>query len=71
MKQTLRSAILIIGTLGWWGFVYPEFCMTPGEPGKDCESCTAWECKPEEICIKSRFYEYVCQVEKRMMDYDK
>ncbi|MBP3604524.1 MAG: hypothetical protein J6J79_10300 [Lachnospiraceae bacterium] len=68
MKRFLGTMILFVGTLGWWGFVYPELCLVP----ESCEEAEAEEPKEaEEIRIKSRLYEYVCQVrEKRMTDYD-
>ena len=68
MKRFLGTMILFVGTLGWWGFVYPELCLVP----EACDSTETEELKePEEIRIKSRLYEYVCQVrEKRMTDYD-
>ena len=28
MKRILETAVLIMGTLGFWGFVYPELCVT-------------------------------------------
>ncbi len=28
MKRICEAAILFIGTFGWWGFVYPELCLT-------------------------------------------
>ena len=29
MKQFLGTTILLVGTMGWWGFVYPDLCLTP------------------------------------------
>lgn len=28
MRKILEAAVLLVGTLGWWGFVYPELCLT-------------------------------------------
>lgn len=28
MKRVCEAAMLLIGTLGWWGFVYPDLCLT-------------------------------------------
>ncbi len=28
MKKVLETAMILMGTLGFWGFVYPEFCLT-------------------------------------------
>lgn len=82
MKHALRSVIFIVGTLGWWGFVYPDLCLTPEECAADSGTDVVWEYGPEEagwedeaesesaieaeeIRIKSRLYEYVCQVREK------
>lgn len=31
MRKLLETTVIIIGTLGWWGFVYPELSMTETE----------------------------------------
>lgn len=28
MKKIYEVALILIGTLGWWGFVYPDMCLT-------------------------------------------
>ena len=28
MRKIYETAVILIGTLGWWGFVYPELCLT-------------------------------------------
>lgn len=28
MKKIFETAVIILGTIGWWGFVYPELCLT-------------------------------------------
>ena len=28
MKKLYETALILFGTLGWWGFVYPEFCLS-------------------------------------------
>lgn len=28
MKKIYETAIILFGTLGWWGFVYPDLCLT-------------------------------------------
>ena len=66
MKKRLETAVLLMGTLGFWGFVYPEFCLTE-ENYRTEEVCEAKEEMPEEagkICIKSRALEYVYQIDK-------
>jgi len=27
MRKIYEAAVLFLGTLGWWGFVYPELCL--------------------------------------------
>lgn len=29
MKGFYETAVILIGTLGWWGYVYPELSMAP------------------------------------------
>ena len=28
MKKIYEVALILIGTVGWWGFVYPDMCLT-------------------------------------------
>ena len=28
MKKILAVALILIGSVGWWGFVYPDMCLT-------------------------------------------
>ncbi len=28
MKKICEALVIMIGTLGWWGFVYPDLCLT-------------------------------------------
>ena len=28
MKKIYAVALILIGTVGWWGFVYPDMCLT-------------------------------------------
>lgn len=41
MRKIYETAIILIGTLSWWGFVYPELCLTEDayeqEAGADAE----------------------------------
>lgn len=60
MRKVYEAALILLGTLGWWGFVYPELCLT----GEAYEEQARWE--PEEICIKSRIAEYVYQVKENV-----
>ena len=69
MKRIFGTVMLFSLTLGWWGFVYPELCLTPEECSKEQdmtqESSSSGQIirisGEETICIKSRLYEYICQ----------
>lgn len=84
MKQYLGVTLLLIGTMGWWGFVYPELCLTPeycetaekmDEKDSEIAQIKEWqkektqslqeEEETEKIRIKSRLYEYICQVREK------
>ncbi|MDE7334525.1 MAG: hypothetical protein K2O16_20295 [Lachnospiraceae bacterium] len=28
MRKLFETAVILLGTIGWWGFVYPELCLT-------------------------------------------
>lgn len=43
MRKILETAIILIGTLGWWGFVYPELCLA-----EENKEAVAEECGDEE-----------------------
>lgn len=78
MRKIYETAVILIGTLGWWGFVYPELCLTEdaceqeAEREETAEDQCAWETSfweegvnIGEFRIKSRAAEYVYQVMKR------
>lgn len=27
IRRVMETAVIVFGTLGWWGFVYPELCL--------------------------------------------
>lgn len=65
MRKILETAIILIGTLGWWGFVYPELCLTEENKEAVAEECgdEEYEAKePQKVCIKSRLFEYVYEI---------
>ena len=37
MKKLYETAVILIGTLGWWGYVYPELSMTSGAYVEEAE----------------------------------
>ncbi len=72
MKRFLGTVMLFTMTLGWWGFVYPELCLTPEEcqeqamiSSDECQrrqmSAPQENERDETIRIKSRLYEYICE----------
>lgn len=66
MRKIFETAIIVIGTLGWWGFVYPELCLTEDayeqEADADKDNAGYEGFRVGEIRIKSRAIEYVYQV---------
>ena len=73
MKRILETAVLIMGTLGFWGFVYPELCVTGDAIEADWEDDR--EAREEDvydflngegkICIKFGTMEYLYQVKEK------
>lgn len=59
MRKIWETAVILIGTLGFWGFVYPELTM-PMETYELVE-----ETHNEPIRIKSRVMEYLYQVKEQ------
>ena len=45
MRRVFESAVILIGTLGWWGFVYPELCLT-------WETCQEQEAPDDGISLE-------------------
>lgn len=70
MRRVLETAMILMGTLGFWGFVYPELCLTDetckvekeAHTDEDADAIFSGE---EEIRIKSRFLEYVYLVREK------
>lgn len=79
MRRVLETAVLVFGTLGWWGFVYPELSVTTGAceviqedaEKKETEVTKAYEDMDEflngdgKIRIKFRTVEYLYQVKEK------
>lgn len=75
MRKIYETAVILIGTLSWWGFVYPELCLTEdayeqeesAQMEDDAHKDSFWEegIKVGELCIKSRAAEYVYQVSEK------
>lgn len=63
LKRWIETTILVIGTLGFWGFVYPELTLTEDtyiEEEADVREGTG------ELRIKSRALEYILAEDKRV-----
>lgn len=72
MRRVIETAIFLIGTVGWWGFVYPELCLTQDtyEIAEDADGVDF--CDMEDylnlngkVCIKSRLIEYLYQEKEK------
>ena len=75
MRKLVETGIIMISTLGWWGFVYPELCL-PSKAETQNEEYILYEIempsgllgkefsdtKTETIQIKSLIGGYICQV---------
>lgn len=83
MKRFYKTAVILIGTLGWWGYVYPELSLTQQAYVQETETDRLTEAdvvtgileelgstgiEVGEIRIKSRIAEYVYQVKKDMVE---
>ena len=83
MKRFYETAVILIGTLGWWGYVYPELSLTQQAYVQETETNRLTEAdgvteilkdlgsngiEVGEIRIKSRIAEYVYQVKKDMVE---
>ncbi len=76
MRKIYEAAVLFLGTLGWWGFVYPELCLDgeayeeevseSGFSGEEAFAEQGWLLG--EIRIKSRLAEYVCQIKENEIE---
>lgn len=46
MRKIYETAVILIGTLSWWGFVYPELCLTEDayEQEAETEEITSGQC---------------------------
>lgn len=74
MKRILETAVLIMGTLGFWGFVYPELCLTGDAIEADREEGNR-EVREEDVYdfldgegkirIKIKTMEYVYQIREK------
>lgn len=59
MRKLWETAVILMGTIGFWGFVYPELTM-PEEAYEVVEGF-----QEEPISIKSWVIEYLYQVREQ------
>lgn len=72
MKRVFETAVILLGTIGWWGFVYPELYLTEeicqeevldtldtGIMVEDFSGCCG------KVCIKSKVIEYLYQEKEK------
>lgn len=66
MRHFFETAVIVIGTLGWWGFIYPELCMTQ-ETYELVEEYETQDMpvKGEKVCIKSKAVEYLFLIKEK------
>lgn len=77
MRRILETAVILIGTLGWWGFVYPELCameeVYEDKEGESTEPVYPWEDENRDgfcirrgnIRIKCRAIEYLFSIREK------
>jgi hypothetical protein len=69
MRRILETAVLLMGTAGFWGFVYPELCITEEayavEEGEE-EALSDFLAKDGEIRIKWKSMEYIYGIKEKL-----
>lgn len=76
MKRIIETAVFFIGTLGWWGFVYPELCLTQdtyeivedADEAGICEEAGGSMEESGETAYLKRTENYVTQQEREIPD---
>lgn len=80
MRKFWEAAVIMVGTLGWWGFIYPELSVTEAETAGFAAENTAGDIESDmesdvkEIRIKSKLAEYVCEIKEKQekdLNHDK
>lgn len=83
MRRILERAVILMGTLGFWGFIYPELCITESAYETEAAEEPAGQDEPEEpegyqdvydflngkYRIKLKAVEYLYQVRKYCGEY--
>lgn len=61
MRKIYETVLILIGIIGWWGFVYPDMCLTEDVYEQEYEETEQSGVKIGSIRIKSRLVEYLYQ----------
>lgn len=66
MRRLFEAAVIIIGTLGWWGFVYPELCLT-----KEAYAESGIVAEQEVFCLKDGIVEEQekIRIKSKLLEY--
>ena len=76
MRRVLETAVILMGTIGWWGFVYPELCLTwetceaSGEEAEYDGITDQFAGPGGKFCIKSEVVEYLYQEKEKGFQND-
>ena len=54
MRRVLETAVILLGTLSWWGFVYPELCLLETTNTETCGEGYVCEATSDEAQEESR-----------------
>lgn len=71
MRRILETAVILMGTLGFFGFVYPELCITDTvyetaeEEEASCRDVYDFLDGEGEIRIKFKAVEYLYQIKEK------
>ena len=82
MKKLYEAALILCGTLGWWGFIYPELSQVEEEyveqealpeelPAELMELLGSSGIPLGDVRIKSRILEYIYHGENKYVTTEK
>lgn len=62
MRKLYETVLILIGTIGWWGFVYPDLCITEEVYEQECEE------EQEESAVSEQAYPKEISAGSEMLD---
>ncbi|MCM1135585.1 MAG: hypothetical protein NC400_08415 [Clostridium sp.] len=71
MRKICEAVLIFLGTVGWWGFVYPELCLTgeayeeQEQPQEEPEADEACEGQTQEELQKQQASGETCEGQKQ------